>query len=145
MTLRSRNSLRFSALLAAFLPVAGCTPATAPAPTTWEATLTSHTPLSGTVAVVSRSDRIRAGIDIEGAVPGAAYDWRLAEGTCEEPGGLIGGRAVYPTLTAGETGSASAEAVIAGTLRPDGTYHAALLTTAPDNGTVIACGALEQV
>jgi len=56
-------------VLSASLVLMACDPATSTGPTTWEGTLTSDGTLSGTVAVVSRSDRIEAGINIAGAGP----------------------------------------------------------------------------
>lgn len=127
------------------LLAAGCDRGTRPVTTTWEAVLTSPTrALSGTVAVISQSDRIRANISIQGAQAGAEHAWRLRTGTCDDPGSVVGGRALYPTLQVGDGGSASADALIAGMLEPDGTYHAAALATAADDAPVAACGALRR-
>lgn len=142
MTARVRRFPRCLVFVA--LPLAAaCVPDASPGPTTWEAVLSSGGLLTGTVAAVSTEQRIEAAISIAGAQPDSTYAWQLREGTCAAPGDLVGGRAVYPTLTANDAGTATAETVIAGTLQPDGTYHAALLT-GTESAVRLACGALER-
>ncbi len=144
-----RNRLRRAALLGlstAFLVTACGTVTEIAVTTTWEAILTSPGigGPNGTVAVVSQNDRVVANISLGGALPGQEYAWRLGNGSCDSPGDILGGRALYPALAISDTGEASAAAVIAGSLDPDGTYYAAVQDSPEDGAVVLACGLLER-
>ncbi|MEJ2185337.1 MAG: hypothetical protein P8Z36_05305 [Gemmatimonadota bacterium] len=124
--------------------LAACTTSTAPAVTTWEATLAAVSPrdlLEGTVAVLSQHDRLNAGIQINNAPAAQNLTWQLRSGSCDQPGDIVGGRAVYPSLSPDSLGSASAQAIVDRTLSADGQYQASVLNA---NSTVIACGELQR-
>lgn len=122
--------------------LAGCGTSTAPAVTTWQGTLTAvrpHDLIEGSVAVVSKFDRLDAGIHVDNAPTGQTLTWQIRSGSCDQPGDIVGGRAVYPALTPDSGGSADAEAFVDQTLRADGRYQASVFDP---NGTVLACGSL---
>lgn len=134
------------ALLALSLATGCSTDINLPETTAWEGTLISldvTNPLRGSIAALSRGATTRASIQITNAEPAARYAWRIRSGSCDSPGERVGGLAAYPDLTASATGSASDEAILSETLRPDGAYHAVVLEV-PDSDRIIACGNLER-
>jgi hypothetical protein len=135
-TITTRPVLILCAMLAA------CATSTDPGTTTWQASLTPvnpHDRLIGAIAVLSQPDRLTATIQIKNAAPGAILTWQLGTGTCDQTGDLIGGRAVYPTLTADSLGTADAIAVVDSHLQADGRYQAAVFDT---TDALRACGEL---
>jgi len=122
--------------------LAACNTSTTPVVTTWQAQLTAtnlHDRLTGNVAVVSERDRFNAGIQVKNAPAEANLTWQLRTGTCDQPGDILGGLAVYPALMTDTLGLASAQAVVGASLRADGQYEASIM----DAGAVtLACGEL---
>lgn len=124
--------------------LAACANSTGPTDTTWQATLIAmipHDRLSGDVAVLSQSDRLSATIRINNAPPGTTLTWQLRTGSCDQAGDLLGGRAVYPALTADSLGAASAVTVVDAHLNSDGQYQASVLDA---SDTLVACGELQR-
>ncbi|MEJ2679483.1 MAG: hypothetical protein P8174_10470 [Gemmatimonadota bacterium] len=131
-------------VLISFALLAACAGPITPDDTTWQATLTATGPrdrLTGNVGVLSQSDRLSANIQIKNAPPGAILTWQLRTGSCAQAGDLIGGRAVYPALTADTLGAASAVTVVDTHLSSDGQYQASVLDA---GGLVVACGELQR-
>ncbi|MEJ2217506.1 MAG: hypothetical protein P8099_12920 [Gemmatimonadota bacterium] len=138
MDIRVRRGLILVGLLA------GCSTATTPAVTAWQATLAPvlpHDPLNGNVAVVSEHDRLNASIQVDNAPAGMVLTWQLRTGACDESGDILGGRAVYPELSADSVGSATVETVVDRSLHSGGQYHASVFNT---SDTLLACGELQQ-
>lgn len=98
--------------------------------------------ISGSVAAVSVNGRTQASIHIDRATPGDTYAWRLAGGSCQAEGALVGGAAAYPPLTASSSGSADADAVLSQGLG-SGPYAARVLHQPA--GAVVACTALARI
>lgn len=120
-----------------------CTTTTGPASTAWQGEFnTVHSPdsIGGNVAVVS-TDRMHASIQINNAPAGTILTWELRSGSCVQPGDILGGRGVYPSLAPDATGSAGAEALVDATMSPDGRYEAAVLDA---SRSVLACADLER-
>ena len=126
--------------------LAACSDAILPEITTWEGQLTPLTPqdrASGSVAAVANSGQTQTSIQILGGQPGRSYAWRITTGSCAAPGDVVGGLAVYPVLTPGEEGTASAETILSRQLASDGSHAAWLYVQGPGGGeTRVACGAL---
>ncbi len=111
----------------------------------WQATLNGGPGgISGSVAALSASGRTRASIAIQRAVAGQSYGWRIQQGDCQAEGALVGGAAVYPTLLAGDDGTAGADIVLSRTLT-SGHYAARVVKLQAGGETLAACAALQQV
>lgn len=134
-----RPFLKRAPFLFGFL--AACNAATGPAMTAWQGAFnTDRSPdaIGGDVAVVS-TNLLHASIQINNAPAGAILTWELRSGSCAQPGNILGGRAEYPAMSPGASGSAGAEAFVDATMRPDGRYEAAVLDT---TRSVLACADL---
>lgn len=124
--------------------LAACSGVTTPQVTAWQADFSAgRTPdaLGGSVAVLSQPDRLDASIQINNAPAGANLTWLLRNGSCQQPGDVVGGRAVYPALTPDSAGSASAEAIANATLDPGGHYQASVLAA---DTVALACADLQR-
>lgn len=127
---------------------AACSDAVLPQITTWEGDLRPIGPsqrASASLAVLSQSGRAGVSIQMVGGDPDVTYAWRIVDGSCQAPGEVVGGRAVYPALETGAQGSASGETVLSRELDPEGSY-AGWLYRVGSGGTetVAACGALQR-
>lgn len=124
-----------------------CSESSAPILTFWEGTLIPVRPsvLGGRVVAVTQHGRTDVGISIEEGESGVKYEWRIDSGTCEQSGVMQGGRASYPPLLPGLSGTASAETTISSLFKP-GKQFAARVLRSPDGGSeqIVACGDLEQ-
>lgn len=145
--LRTRSLSQLPGLLVFSAWLAGCDTGTNPVQTRWEADLQPVPPaiVGGQVAAVTQFGRTQASIHITHGEPGSAYAWTINAGTCGSVGETQGGDAAYPVLTAGESGSASADAVLAAVFRPDQAFVArVILQGEGTQETVVACGALQE-
>ena len=127
--------------------VASCSPTILPGPTLWSANLSAVPPSSveGTLGVVSQAGATKASMDLRLGESGVTYEWRMAEGDCSSEGTLVGGRAAYPVLVAGTTGSADANATLPGELTSGGSYAARIIQVSTGGAEqVMACGVLQQ-
>lgn len=116
----------------------------APSVTIWETELRAelgYPDISGQAAAVSGPSVTEAGIGIQGAEPGAVHAWGVRLGSCASPGAQIGPDGGYPELEVGETGSASAEALLAPTFSLESAYHVEVRVSSSDRSRV-ACGDL---
>jgi hypothetical protein len=147
-TPRTKSILQLPGLLMFSVFLAGCNTGTNPVQTRWEADLEPVPPaiVGGQVAAVTQFGRTHASIQITHGEPGSTYAWRLNAGTCASVGETQGGEAAYPILTAGESGSASADAVLSAVFRPDQVLVARVILQSEGNQeTVVACGALQEM
>jgi len=129
--------------LALLLP--GCDSPTEPTATLWEGTLAAVPPATvvGSAAAVAQFGRTLASLGIRMATEGVTYGWRIETGTCQAPGQIQGGEAMYPLLTADEVGVADADAVVAGLLRSGSSYVVRVLRDPGGSGEqAVACGQL---
>lgn len=115
-------------------------------PSAWQAVLSPTTAegVRGQVAAASLAQpSIETGIDVEGA-PLTTYGWQINEGTCTQPGAMIGGRANYPDVQTDDFGRGRVERTfVSGRLEPGRAYHAVILRGS-DRSVVLACGDMEQ-
>ena len=82
-------------------------------------------------------------IDITGA-EATRYGWQINNGTCAEPGPVVGGRGNYPDVTTDADGRGTIERTfVSEVLTSDREYHAVIVDAATRQ-TIIACGDLEQ-
>ena len=127
--------------------IASCSPTTLPKTTLWSANLQPTTPagVKGTLGAVVQGGVTRGSITLSLGDPGATYVWRISSGDCSSEGSLFGGRGVYTPLTAGDGGTAEAEASIAAELSSSASYAARIAEEiAGGSGQVLACGELSQ-
>lgn len=138
---------RVFALLFLASLLAGCKDSSAPILTFWEGTLVPVRPsvVGGRVVAVTQHGRTDVGISIEDGESGVTYEWRVDSGTCEQPGVIQGGRASYPPLQPGASGTASGETSLSALFKPNKEFAARVLRS-PDGGSgqIVACGDLEQ-
>ena len=113
-------------------------------PVLWEADLTGAV-LDGVADVSAQSNGFTATIEIANGTEDDVFTWRIAEGTCAEPGDRIGAEAIYPDLEVAADGTAEAEATVAFALEEDGDYIAAVLDESGAQPAYVACGALSIV
>lgn len=134
-------------VLAALPGVAGCSiDVSGPQLTRWQTDLEPIPPagVTGSVALISRSDRSEVSIALTGGEAGVAYAWNVRTGSCQGQGSVLGGLAIYPGLVADETGEDDETTVISPTLH-NGSFAAWLFEVAGDDEIPVACGELEQV
>ncbi len=126
--------------------MAGCSSPTFDAPVLWQATLSpiSTATVRGTAGAVVQGGRTRATIAIRQADEGQAYGWGIYSGTCENPGVLQGGAAVFTPLTPSSTGSASDKVALSRVLDPERDY-AVWVRQGDTTATPVACGDLKPV
>ncbi|HEX6308057.1 MAG TPA: hypothetical protein VFZ69_07710 [Longimicrobiales bacterium] len=130
-------------LLACSIGLAACddSPTDEGDPIEWEADLTSND-LDGTVLVSSTRTRFEATIEIANADATEEYAWRIATGTCAQPGQRIGAATLYPDLDVAANGTAEAEATVAAALDEDDDYIAQVIDDSGTSPAVVACGEL---
>lgn len=102
--------------------------------------------MAGNVGAVSRSGQTSASIQLEGGDSGVVYAWRILSGSCASPGEDVVGKAVYPEMTTGLSGTGEAEATLARELDYQGTYAAWVFRISPADGSeaVAACGEMDR-
>lgn len=121
--------------------------AVGPQQTLWQGSLvpTPDFPaLQGSVAAISheRARRTEVGIGVQGAPVGKSLMWKLREGTCAEPGDVVGTEEAYDILTVDEAGNVSDETVVHQVvLNTRRNYHASV-READGERRQVACGAL---
>lgn len=134
--------------LAALILVGACSSSTAPSVTAWSGNLAPRPPsrVSGTVGAVSQSGRTSASLELEGGESGAVYAWRILEGSCSSQGDALVGKAVYPQVSTGLSGTGTAQAGLAREMDYQKTYAAWVFLISPTDGseTVAACGELDR-
>lgn len=141
--MRNRNLLLTLALACA--TAAACADITYTAPMAFEAQLQNRTGdgVTGKVAAVTQHRNTQAGLDVNGQ-EATTYGWQINNGTCTEPGPIVGGRGNYPDVTTNAQGLGTIERTfVADLLVTDREYHAVLVDAATRQ-TIIACGELEQ-
>jgi hypothetical protein len=132
-----------AALLACFTFTAACDSSTDPPPVViWDAELASDD-MDAVVEVRAATASFKASIDIEGADAVAEFTWRIAAGTCTQPGERIGAANRYPALEIANDGKADAEATVSATLDEEADYIAAVLDESGAQPVIVACGPLE--
>lgn len=135
-------------LLASTIVLAACDddPTDPVVPVEWDAQLAgvgTYDDVEGLAAVSSTATSFDAAIEITNATEDAVFTWRVAEGTCAEPGDRIGAAERYPDLEVGEDGTAEADADVTAALDEDGEYIVSVLDESGDDPVTVACGALE--
>lgn len=133
------------AALPALLLAWACSSVTEPEITLWEGNVMPVAPatVNGDVAAVSQFGRTQISIRIRQAEDGGNYAWRVETGSCQDPGTLQGGAALYPLLVAGPTFTAEADATIPGQFSGGGSYIARVIQLGEVGAeTVVACGSL---
>jgi hypothetical protein len=111
----------------------------------WSARLTggSNFPsVSGTATAAVLEGESTLAITLDGATPGSSHPWFLHEGTCDDPGPIVGDRAAYSPLSTGEQGRGTSTVKLNVGLNEASTYAVMVHASASDMGTVVACGAL---
>jgi hypothetical protein len=124
-----------------------CEDATSPVYTFWEASLLPIRPslVGGRLVAVTQAGRTSAGIQIEDAEPEVVYGWRIETGTCDAPGVTQGGPGLYPSLVAGQSGTASAETSLSELFRSGKQFAGRVFRTGDGGGEqIVACGNLEE-
>jgi hypothetical protein len=142
---RYRTSL--AGLVWSTLLLGACSSATEPTVTLWEGTLSPTVAggITGTVAAVSQFGRTQVSVEIRQAEAGSSYGWRIESGSCQAPGQIQGGTAVYPPLEPGEAGTASENAVIGRVFKSGSLLIARVYQTLQGGGEeVLACGSLQE-
>lgn len=139
----------------AFLALTGCSlDVDPPEQTLWEGDLAptgAELVLAGSIAAVSGEFDTQASIQVTGGEAGDRWIWRFREGTCDEPGPIVGSEILYPVLEAteetvpdapGTVIRAAASVLLDATLDETGDYHGTVAAEAePDES--LACGSLE--
>jgi len=126
---------------------AACSSGTEPQTTVWQATLApvSGSAITGTAGAVTQSGRTAVTIQIRKATAGETYGWRIDSGTCSGTGQIQGGVALYPPLSPGGSGTATADAGLPGTFDPGSRYAARVFRSGAGGGEeVVACGDLQH-
>ncbi len=135
-------------LLMAVLSVAACSDSTGPVFTLWEGDLQPlpTSTLEGSVAAASQFGRTEASIELRQAEAGATYGWRIESGSCQAPGEIQAGPAVYPPMTADEAGTASEDAVIGVVFKSNSRIIARVFRTLGAGGEeILACGEFREI
>lgn len=132
---------------------AGCLgDATYQPPTAYRARLvpTTGNALSGTVDAVSQGrNETQAGLNVIGE-PGTTYGWQINEGTCAQPGPLLGGRGAYPDFTTTDASSTNPgrgridETFVIALMERERPYHAVIVNPA-NRATILACGNFDRL
>ncbi|MFO8173251.1 MAG: hypothetical protein R6T96_03140 [Longimicrobiales bacterium] len=138
---------RLSTTVVLLLVLSACSSGTEPVATLWEGNLIPSTPggLTGTVAAVSQFGRTLVSIQIRQAEAEETYGWRVESGSCQDPGQILGGEALYPPLVTDQAGSAIQDTSLA-TLFRSGSFFAAVVFRQGQGGTeeILACGDLQE-
>ena len=132
-------------LVLACATAAGCSDITYTAPIAFEAHLQNRIGdgVTGQVAAVTQARNTQAGLDVNGQ-EATKYGWQINNGTCAQPGPIVGGRGNYPDVTTNSDGLGTIERTfVSELLTSDREYHAVLVDAATRQ-TIIACGELEQ-
>jgi hypothetical protein len=149
----TRTNVRGTPLVSALLIVAAltagaCDSSTNPIlPDQWEADIAGiddFDAISGAVGIAAGAASFTATIEIEGAEPESVFGWRVAQGSCEEPGNVLGSAASYPDLEADDEGEAAQTVNITAAMVATGTYHVHVLDESGDEAVVAACGHLSR-
>lgn len=103
-TERARAPVAALFVLPFLLAAAGCSlDVQEPKQVPWEATLEAvqdSLSLEGSSAAVAKDETTELGIDLRGGQEGQRWVWRLAQGSCSSPAGVIGDADTYPILEA---------------------------------------------
>jgi len=112
---------------------------------TWTAVLTP-TPgskVSGSAVIESVGrDSIRASIRLSGAAPGSELPWHIHSGACGAKGQILGAGAAYPSLKAGQDGSAGTTVTLP-MAAPASGEHSVTVHKSKTDMAPAACGALK--
>jgi hypothetical protein len=124
-----------------------CSSTTAPQVTQWEGLLSPVLPhtVGGSGAAVTQFGGTQASIQIEEGESETTYQWRVNEGTCQEPGPIQGGVASYPPLLTTPSGSSTASASLAEIFESGDRYAIQVFLSTEAGVEVVACGELEEV
>lgn len=137
--------MKFGALLLMILVVACDTTIPAPETTLWEGdlrpTATTMNGMHGQVAAVSRRVGTDVGIRVAGIERNAAHPWRLREGSCANPGSVLGPPDNYPDLVQSGGMEVEAEAYVPPRLDASGQYLVEVQSSTSDP-TPVLCGDL---
>ena len=98
--------------------------------------------VEGTATVLSTSSAFEAAIEIASAPADTSFVWRVATGTCTQPGTIVGTADRYPELETAANGSAEAEANVTAALNPSGSYIVRVTDESAATPVTVACGAL---
>lgn len=88
--------------------------------------------------------RTQATISVEGAMSGGQHPWMIHEGTCNQPGQVVGMASDYPLITVTSDGRGTASANIMARLDEAKQYIALVHASQSDLSTVVACGTLDD-
>lgn len=102
------------------------------------------TQVLGRVAAQSAVASTGVSVTISGASAGARHPWHIYRGTCGSNGPIVGDASVYPVLSAGSDGIASASANLNVGLSEDASYYVNIHRSPNDLGTIVACGQLRH-
>lgn len=142
------RNLLATTLSLGLIGLGGCSSGTENVRVFWDATLQPVSPgrVTGTVAALAEAGRTRLTIQIRNAAPGETYGWRAESGTCDAPGGIQGGAALYPSITADPSGGGDADASVPGLFRSGSRYAVLVVRPATDGSgeVVVACGELSE-
>jgi len=141
--------MRSGTLLFLILVVVACdTTIPAPATTFWEGDLlpmaATMNGMNGQVAAISRRVGTDIGIRVAGIERGAAHPWRLRDGTCANPGSVLGPPDSYPNLVQPGGAEVEAEAYVPPRLDADGQYFVEVHASTSDP-TPVLCGDLTPI
>lgn len=98
--------------------------------------------VEGTATVLSTSSAFEAAIEIASAPADTSFVWRVATGTCAQPGTIVGTANRYPALETAANGSAEAEANVTAALNRSGAYIVRVTADSAATAPTVACGAL---
>jgi hypothetical protein len=106
---------------------------------------TAGNDVTGTVEAVSQGRQdTRAGLNVVGEL-NARYGWQINQGSCAQPGPILGARGAYPDFTTnGEGRGRVNETFIAGLIDRDEPYHAVIVDPA-NRATILACGNFDRL
>jgi hypothetical protein len=143
--LNMRHPRLLLSLALACVPAAACSDITYTTPIAFEARLLNRTGdgVTGQVAAVTQHRNTQAGMDVTGN-EATRYGWQINNGTCAQPGSIVGGRGNYPDVTTDADGRGTIERTfVSELLTTDRDYHAVIVDAATRQ-IIIACGELEQ-
>jgi hypothetical protein len=117
----------------------------------WNAVLSTPTQLAGAVQVKGSgwmaadkddTDKTRAYVSVQNAVPGGEHPWHVHLGQCGSDRGIFGAADAYEPLRVGSEGQAQETAVLAVPAPEAGQYFINVHASRNNMQTIIACGNL---
>ncbi|MGH7626639.1 MAG: hypothetical protein ACREOJ_15160 [Gemmatimonadaceae bacterium] len=115
---------------------------------TWHATLSSPSDLTGAMQVSGRAsmapgsnhDQTIVSLTLSNATPGGVHPWEIHHGQCATDAGIIGQANAYAPIKIENDGTGSASATLPLVTPDSGSYFIAVRASTANPGLVVACG-----